>query len=472
MAWLEENPIQRLLTDIEPPGPVSVMPSGAEGAPMAMNPMPPVAPSEGLLPPGTAGTSGMAPYNISDQSVKSFVESPFMQQARGAQNIGNVPMGEFLRLLMNQAPATPAIPPAPTGGGLIPAQNAVPTPQVPGMSREQLETAGPQGILPWDFYAKNPDFAGGVMKVGQTSRWDMARKLGNVGFPIPQMSREEMIAALTPQPGQPGLANAGTMDDDQLRAALDRKGINYFKMSDADMQKQLHTIGGDLAGKLYSLVEPKRDTSLQTQTSGLINQWTEKISDALARGDTAAAYSYGKSLKDIISQLPPLMTAQTGASKAPSEIAANTANANRAQIVPNVTSGPGGQQSTLLVPSGGAPRTIATGVSPSAEHGANIGSMITNIYTHVITEIAKVKADPLRSEEQKNKDIASIEDQGRNAMTGIQSMMNKPGGAPGGTPASKMTLAEYYSRLRAKGIPEYQISREAPIAFQQGKISR
>ncbi len=68
------------------------------------------------------------------------------------------------------------------------------------------------------------------------NRWDVARGLRNAGINVPEMSREEMVAALTPKAGQPGLLNAETMTDDQLRNQMDLRGLNYFKMTDDKMR--------------------------------------------------------------------------------------------------------------------------------------------------------------------------------------------------------------------------------------------
>jgi len=481
MAWLEERPLQRAWEAIGPVGPEpgSVVP-GPEGGSFTVEPPP--APS-GILPPEPAVSSGMAPYNISDQSVKSFVESPFMQQARGAQNIGNVPMGEFLRLLMNQEPAAPTIPPAPTGGGLIPVQNVAPSPQTPGMSREQLEAAGPQGILPWDWYAKNPDFAGGVMKVGQPTRWDMARKLTNVGFSVPQMNREEMLSALKLQPGQPGQIPLGS--DDELRKMMDARGTSYFKMSDADMQKQLHLVGGDLAGKLYSLVEPKQDTGIQAQANRLIGQWTEKISDALTRGDTNAAYSYGKSLKDLISQLPPLMTAQSGVAKIPAEIANLEAQAKREQIVTGVPTGktPGEVTAYRAAP-GQAPTPFATGISPTGGHSEQVqATLITNALNknsdrkmRALLANPNYMTDPQGAMTQLKPLFDQLDEETRQEINGIPAIIKSTTGSvvptQGAAPGRKMTWSEYYTKAKGLGHSDDSIRREGAALLQQGQIVR
>ena len=71
----------------------------------------------------------------------------------------------------------------------------------------------------------------------ELTRWDMARGLRNAGINVPMMTRAEMVAALQPKPGQGGIANVGTMPDDQLRDLMDRHGLNYFKMTDDQMRK-------------------------------------------------------------------------------------------------------------------------------------------------------------------------------------------------------------------------------------------
>ncbi len=76
----------------------------------------------------------------------------------------------------------------------------------------------------------------GGNRFNDLTRWDMARALGNAGITVPQMNREEMIQTLSAKTGRGGLANVGTLNDDQLRDLMDRRGLNYFKMSDQDMR--------------------------------------------------------------------------------------------------------------------------------------------------------------------------------------------------------------------------------------------
>ncbi|MCX5914221.1 MAG: hypothetical protein NTV04_20095 [Deltaproteobacteria bacterium] len=467
MALMEEYPLQRLLQAFGPK-PGSIMP-GPEGQPLTVEPPPaPSGPSQGPTPGGELFPPGQPHWgDIQDLEGGAAFNRNTPFTIPPAPSVGLLPHGPL----------------AQAGGDLL-------VPKTPGVTREQLESAGSQGLLPWDFFAKTPEFAGGVLKTGnEFTRWDLARHLENpfpgVSFNIPKMNREEMIAALTPQPGQPGLANAGTMNDDQLRAALDRKGINYFKMSDLDMTNALRQIKPELFKKMYSLIEPKQDTSLQTQINGLITGWTDKISDALTRGDTNAAYSYGKSLKDIMSQLPPLMTAQAGVAKTPAEIENLKAQAKREQIVTGVPTGqiPGEVTAYRAAP-GQAPNPFATGIGPTGGHSEQImATLMTNAMnknsdrkSRALLANPNYMVDPQGAMTQLKPLFDQWDEEMRQEINGIPAIMKATSGGvvppQGAAPGRKMTWAEYYTKSKALGHPDANILREGAVLLQQGKIIR
>lgn len=182
-----------------------------------------------------------------------------------------------------------------------------------------------------------------------------------------------------------------------------------------------------------------------TAANDLVRQLSEKVSSALSGGDASMAQFFGTQLKTIMDQIAPMTNAATTAGKAPSEIAANTATANRPQLMSNIVSGPGGEMSSFLVPPGGAPTKIATGISPSAEHGANIGSLITNIMIHHNAEMSKLDLDPffqVKTPAEQQAIRNAVEERTRNSINGIQSIMNKP------STAVKPTLDQFLIAAR------------------------
>lgn len=375
MAWTEEYPIQRLLAYINPPEGGSVMPSGPEGAPLAVSPMPSMAASP--AGPGMGATSGLVPYNISDVAVKRFVESPTGQQIRGAQNIGNLPMGELLRQATNTPPETALIPPVPaTGGtGIVPAGSAVAPKSAVDLAREDAmnewrahQEAVAAGKKPADsgfglspmFFAEHPEVSGGVF----------------VG------------------PNGPKFLFTGNKPKDTLTAAND-----------------------------------------------LINQMSEKVANALAGGDASMAQYFGTQLNNLMNQIAPMTNAQTAAGKAPSEIAANMATANRPQIVPNVATGPEGQAGSFLIPPGGQPKPFASGTPAVSEKNTIVG-MVNQGYLEFMKESSRIDTDPLIPPEQKAASHAALQTRFRDYFNGLQQMSrgNQPGA--GAKPDLKTWLVE------------------------------
>lgn len=385
----------------------------------------------------------------------------------------------------NRAPL--AIPPAPSPNLLLPPGEALTVPKAPAeVTRKQLETAGSQGLLPTDFFSQNPEFAGGVMKAPtQFPRWDLARHLRGEGISVPEMGREEMLSALQAQPGVGGEIALGGQTDDYLRKLMDARGLSYFKLDDLTMTNLLQKVKPDLFGKLYTLLEPKQDNSLQGRFNSLIGQYQEKITDLLARGDTAGALAYGRSFKDLVSQLHPLITAQTGATKAPAEIKALEASAAREQIFTGVPTGqtPGEVTAYRAAP-GQAPTPFATGILPTGGHSEQVqAQLITNALNknadrkaRALMGHASYMASPTEAMTALQPLFDKWDQETRDEINGIPAIMKSASGGvvptQGAAPGRKMTWTEFYTRSRALGHQDTQILQEGTVLLQQGKIVR
>jgi len=323
-----------------------------------------IVPSTFEAPTGPTIESGMTPYNISDQAVKKFVESPLIAQATGRQNVGNVPMGEFLRLATNtplEPPAIPAAPPA-GGGGLIP-----PTVQTP---KSAADLARADAMAEWE--AHKAAVAAG-------------KKPADSGFglsPLFFANHPEVSGGVFVGPNGPQFLFSENKPKDTLTAAND-----------------------------------------------LVRQMSEKVASALSGGDASMAQFFGTQLNSLLNQIAPMINAQTGATKAPSEIAANMAAAKRAQIVPNVAVGPEGGAGSFLIPPGGQPAQFATGTPAIPEKNTIVG-MVNQGYLEFMKEASRIDADPLIPPEQKTAAHTALQTRFRDYFNGLQNLASR-GNQPG-----------------------------------------
>ena len=194
--------------------------------------------SSNLAIPAVAGLTGvgMIPGAIADTVANQFAGSRRANEATLAQvkqaippdmAIGHTPGNYPLaNAALNPKPAAPPAIPQTNPDEPIYVGSGRGTPLPPGPPIQGGEGAAMPTTAIQDF-SRN-DF----------NRWDVARGLQQNGVNVPMMNRAEMVAALQPQPGRGGIANLGTMPDNQLRDLMDRHGLNYFKMSDEEMQKK------------------------------------------------------------------------------------------------------------------------------------------------------------------------------------------------------------------------------------------
>lgn len=416
-----------------------------------------------MLPEDTGiSEKKMVSFTPSDASVKTFVNSPFIQKATGVQNINNLPMGEFLRLMTNAPPEVPTqnIPGPSTSVGTPPMSSVIP----PEMTNERLAAAGPQGILPWDFYIKNPNFAGGVMKVAnEIPRWDLASRLNSFGMTVPEMNREEMLSTLELQPGQGGKISYGSLPNEQLKKEMDSRGLSYFKMSDEDMKRQLFKMGGDIAGKLYTLVEPAKKGGFEAGKNALIDKYMEMATAAFG-GKTANPMDQAAMIDKLAAHIPSLIAALTGEEQNPSVIKRNLAEANRG-TVSVVPTGPEGQHGAFLNIPGQPLQQFATGV-PSVSARNDLPGMLNQGYIEFMKESARIDADPMIQPEQKTTAHAALQERFRQYANGLQQAFGQR--QPASSPTGKMTYQDFYAKAKAGGYTDAQINAEWPKIVQKG----
>jgi hypothetical protein len=229
--------------------------------------------SSNLAIPAVAGLTGagMIPGAIADTVANQFAGSQRANEAKLPQvkeaippdmAIGHTPGSYPLaNAALNPPPAaSPAVPetrpdePIYVGSGR--GTPLPPGPQVQGGDGGTMPTTAIQDFSRNDF-----------------NRWDVARGLQQNGVNVPTMTRAEMVAALQPQPGRGGIANLGTMPDKQLRDLMDRHGLNYFKMSDEEMQKAYAPFdrsqaGGTPGGNSYT-VPPEKEAAFTARIKEL-----------------------------------------------------------------------------------------------------------------------------------------------------------------------------------------------------------
>ena len=200
----------------------------------------------------------------------------------------------------------------------------------------------------------------------------------------------------------------------------------------------------------------------------LIRQYTDRISTAMGQSSGNPLYD-SKVVNTLITQLSGILGAQTGASKAPSEIAQNTANANR-PVVTNVPVGNEGRTGAFSIVPGQSPQMFATGMPASTiPKQTPQDYAINHLLTAVAPEVIKRAYDFTLPEKDRTQAMAQykgIMQYAENLMT-----QGKPGTANSPVVGQgPKTWTEYYTWARQKGIPEDQILREGTVLLQQGKL--
>jgi len=210
--------------------------------------------------------SGTTPYNIPNEAVTRFVESPMGAQARGSINPRNVPTGDVLAGLTNTPTAPPVvgtIPSGPSRAALLPPATK-PSPDQENL--EIMKKARKLGLLPADFFRLHPD---------------IAERGGGVG------------------------AVTGEMD----KAAVEEMRSRGF--SDAEIAAH----ADKMRGKMWAWIEPERKTNVEQTMLGVIQQVGNQLRKSLTGPDpTGAIHDIGPILATLMG------TAQT-ATKTPYEIA-------------------------------------------------------------------------------------------------------------------------------------------------------
>jgi len=303
----------------------------------------------------------------------------------GTENFGEPEIGRGSSL----APSPAALPSGPSPADLLPPAALTPDQAYRASITKEMRDIGAMGLLPPDWFEQHPEFpGGGVMKVsGPPTRWDMARKLQGFGETIPEMSRDEMTAAI--KRGGSAQANIASMTTDRMKEEMDRLGLSYFKMADPEMLARLKLYPGagpsgtaDITGKLYTLLEPARQTKVEQIMLGVIDQVASVLQKGLS-GENALPLA-----QKLYGHIPGLMTAGQAREKLPSEIAelqgrAGVHGATMAETPSKITEREAHAKALLR---------------PPLEHGQDIENQMG---LEMLKEAFKLKMDPLASPEQK-----------------------------------------------------------------------
>lgn len=111
--------------------------------------------------PETGG--GMTPLPVNPEAIRTFTER-VNPPGQLTGNIGNLPTADFLRMLYNPNVAAPTPAPSPTMAPAGPVTSPIDM-SVAAARKMAGQYAGAPGLLPWDFWLKNPNVAGGMMRV-------------------------------------------------------------------------------------------------------------------------------------------------------------------------------------------------------------------------------------------------------------------------------------------------------------------
>jgi len=197
---------------------------------------------------------------------------------------------------------------------------------------------------------------------------------------------------------------------------------------------------------LFSSNKPK---DMMGIANDLIRDYTDKILSGQAASEGRIGF-YTDKINNLIAQATGMTTAQTGVAKAPSEIAKNTAEANRPQIVPNVAMGEPGGIGTMLVPPGGSPQVIAAGAhlpTPGSDLGNTLISQAHKTYED---NIYKILTDPLVPEDQRQGAVQNARKVFQENLQSIPTIVQQLAGKTGPAAAAKVTDEQYIEMFLKK----------------------
>ena len=206
---------------------------------------------------------------------------------------------------------------------------------------------------------------------------------------------------------------------------------------------------GPNAGKVYAMFDNvNKPKNVMEMVQPLIQEWSNRLMAAFQQGGPNQNMLALRSLADSGNPLYHLMTAGMMGEKLPSEISRNLSEASRPTVVPNVYSGRGGEVSTLLIPPGGSPRTIATGVHPTSSAGSHRPEdYIMKVMFDTEKAIAEAGRDPLLASDPAKLEAYSSQlfDRARNTINMIPKIFGT-----GGTPAAGITYDAYHRAAKAR----------------------
>ena len=212
---------------------------------------------------------------------------------------------------------------------------------------------------------------------------------------------------------------------------------------------------GPNAGKVYTSFENNpRPKNLMESVQPLISDWQNRLMTLMQNPNANMLAVHN--LASVGNPIYQLMMAGQAGEKLPSEIARNTAEAVRPQVIPNVYSGPGGQVSSFMVPPGGNPKAFATGVHQGASGttGHRPEDYIMSVLTNTEKEISAASRDPLIASDpaKLNAYIESVHDRARNMVNMIPRIFGAAGTTTGtgASPAPSVTYEAYYKAAKAK----------------------
>lgn len=378
----------------------------------------------GLIPEGmkdttmVPGGSGMVPLEPSPEATKRFVNSPLINKAMGVQNVGNVPMGEALRLATNS--------------GIMPPETTAPSmgPQIPTF------------IMPPSNAPKSAIDLAKEDAVAEYNAW-----------------KSQIDTGLIPTHGSAVMPSGKIVEGTQGAFRLSP----LFFANHPEVGGGVHVLGDKGPQFFFTSNKPKQGADL---ANDLIGKYVAAASDLLAGKSTSGNPLYDADvLSRVTGPLAAIMSAQTGAGLMPSQIAQNTANANRPQMGIFPT-GPEGQHGGFLFPPGGQPQQFTSG-SPAVSEKNTITGLMNQGYLEYMKESYKIDADPLSQPEQKAAAHAALQNRFRDYINALPQITGT-----GTATGRKMTSREYYDKARARGFSDEQIQREAVLLLQQGKIVR
>jgi hypothetical protein len=252
------------------------------------------------------GGGGMVPSPVNPEAIRTFTEK-VNPPGQLTGNIGNLPPGDFLRMLYNPDVTAPA---APTPTGPVAAHAVSPADAAAKMAGQY---SGSPNLMPWDFWMKNPGVSGGMMRVNE----------------------------------------------------------------------------GPKAGQTFSFFDQNKPADMMDTIRPLIQQYADRASILLTNPSSNPLYD-AKVMDTFMRNINSLIgTSQAGAI-VPSTIAKNTAEAGRPQVAQG-WSGPG-EMSTMLIPPGGQPSTIATG-GPESKASLAGSTLMSKLIPTLAQEALKASFD-------------------------------------------------------------------------------